>query len=108
MSYSRTAPKPLQVGQAPRGLLKEKSCGVGAGARVPSFGHSKRSVKFRRVTLSPAVPSAIREGVVRDLLRGLQGKGDREARACRHGEDRVGDRLDGVRAQLAPAFRAVR
>ena len=44
-SYSSTAPKPLHVGHAPRGLLNENSCGVGAGARVPSFGHSKRSVK---------------------------------------------------------------
>ena len=39
-SYSSIAPKPLHVSQAPRGLLNEKSCGVGAGRRVPSFGHS--------------------------------------------------------------------
>src|SRR6185503_5161414 len=46
-SYSSVAPKPLQRLQAPRGLLKEKSCGVGDGARVPSLGHSKRSVNLR-------------------------------------------------------------
>ena len=39
-SYSSTAPNPLHVSQAPRGLLNEKSCGDGAGRRVPSFGHS--------------------------------------------------------------------
>ena len=30
-SYSSTAPNPLHRGQAPRGLLNEKSCGDGAG-----------------------------------------------------------------------------
>src|SRR2546423_1759945 len=44
-SYSSVAPKPLHRLHAPRGLLNEKSCGVGVGARVPSFAHSKRSVK---------------------------------------------------------------
>jgi hypothetical protein len=39
-SYSSTAPNPLHVSHAPRGLLNEKSCGDGAGRRVPSFGHS--------------------------------------------------------------------
>jgi hypothetical protein len=38
----------LHVSHAPRGLLNEKSCGDGAGRRVPSFGHSKRSVKLSR------------------------------------------------------------
>ncbi len=48
-SYSSIAPNPLQRGHAPRGLLNEKSCGVGAGARVPSLAHSKRSVNRSRV-----------------------------------------------------------
>src|ERR1041384_2045803 len=43
-SYSSVAPKPLHRLHAPRGLLNEKSCGVGDGARVPSLGHSNRSV----------------------------------------------------------------
>src|SRR5688572_19994828 len=46
-SYSSVAPNPLQVVHAPRGLLKEKSCGVGVGARVPSYAHSKRSENLR-------------------------------------------------------------
>ena len=33
-SYSRVAPNPLQVGQAPRGLLNEKSAGVTVAAGV--------------------------------------------------------------------------
>ena len=53
-SYSSIAPKPLHCGHAPRGELKEKSCGVGAGAVVPSFGHSNRSVKRSRVTGLPS------------------------------------------------------
>src|SRR3954471_18057887 len=44
-SYSSVAPKPLHRSHAPRGLLNENSCGVGAGARVPSLAHSYRSVK---------------------------------------------------------------
>src|SRR5207244_604326 len=34
-SYSSTAPKPLQAGHAPRGLLKENRIGVSAGAAAP-------------------------------------------------------------------------
>ena len=51
-----TAPKPLHVAHAPRGLLNEKSCGDGAGARVPSLGHSKRSVKRSRRVPGAAPP----------------------------------------------------
>src|SRR5581483_6711518 len=57
-SYSSVAPNPLHVGHAPRGLLNEKSCGVGAGARVPSYGHSKRSVKRSRTPLGDASADA--------------------------------------------------
>src|SRR5690349_22185318 len=47
-SYSSTAPKPLHPGQAPRGLLKEKSAGVGAGAGVPQLEQVGCSEKRRR------------------------------------------------------------
>ncbi len=58
-SYSSTAPKPLQPGQAPRGLLKEKSVGVGAGAGVPQFEQVGCSEKRRREPLleATATPS---------------------------------------------------
>src|ERR1035437_8941647 len=46
-SYSSVAPKPLQVGQAPLGLLNENSWGDGTGAMWPSLGHWKRVVNFR-------------------------------------------------------------
>ena len=68
-SYSSTAPKPLHVGHAPRGLLNEKSCGVGVGARVPSYGHSKRSVYMSRdtgVASSPCVPDPARPAAMGD------------------------------------------
>jgi hypothetical protein len=47
-SYSRTAPKPLQVEQAPRGLLKEKSAGVTDAAGVSQLLQAANSVKRRR------------------------------------------------------------
>src|SRR5258708_11770594 len=58
-SYSSTAPKPLQPGQAPRGLLKEKSAGVGAGAGVAQFEQVGCSEKRRREPLfeATATPS---------------------------------------------------
>ncbi len=62
-SYSSVAPNPLQVGQAPRGLLKEKSWGVGVGAFPWPSGHSKWVVNERRTPavgcrLSPATTRA--------------------------------------------------
>src|SRR6478672_3827263 len=55
-SYSSVAPKPLHRLQAPRGLLKEKSCGVGPGARVPSLAHSYRSVNRTEIDASFTTP----------------------------------------------------
>src|ERR1019366_3881259 len=57
-SYSSVAPKPLQVGQAPLGLLNENSWGDGTGAMWPSLGHWKRVVNFRDGVRRP--PSAVR------------------------------------------------
>src|SRR2546423_3780124 len=58
-SYSSTAPKPLQVGHAPRGLLKEKSVGVSAGAAQPQAEQAGWSEKRRRSPLlsASATPS---------------------------------------------------
>src|SRR2546427_3612814 len=53
-SYSRTAPKPLQPGQAPRGLLNENRIGVSAGAAVPQFEHVGWDENRRRSPLSSA------------------------------------------------------
>src|ERR1019366_2353939 len=47
-SYSSVAPNPLHVGQAPLGLLNEKSCGDGGGATCPSFGHWNQVVNRRK------------------------------------------------------------
>ena len=43
-SYSRTAPNPLQLEQAPRGLLKEKSAGVTVAAGVSQLLQAGNSV----------------------------------------------------------------
>src|SRR5256885_15946990 len=58
-SYSSTAPKPLQLGQAPRGLLKEKSVGVSTGAAQPQAEQAGGSEKRRRSPLlrASATPS---------------------------------------------------
>src|SRR5256886_11208283 len=58
-SYSSTAPKPLQLGQAPRGLLKEKSVGVSTGAAQPQAEQAGCSEKRRRSPLlrASATPS---------------------------------------------------
>src|SRR4029077_11185201 len=53
-SYSRTAPKPLHPGQAPRGLLNENKIGVSGGAAVPQFEHVGGDEKRRRSPLSSA------------------------------------------------------
>jgi len=53
-SYSRTAPKPLHPGQAPRGLLNENRIGVSAGAAVPQFEQVGWAEKRRRSPLSSA------------------------------------------------------
>src|SRR5258708_10014953 len=58
-SYSSTAPKPLQPGQAPRGLLKEKSASVGAGADGPQLEHvgcseTRRRAPFGSATATPS------------------------------------------------------
>src|SRR3989442_14115649 len=53
-SYSRTAPKPLHPGQAPRGLLNENRIGVSAGAAVPQFEHVGWDENRRRSPLSSA------------------------------------------------------
>ena len=47
-SYSSVAPKPLQVEQAPRGLLKEKSAGVTVAAGVSHALQAGYRVKRRR------------------------------------------------------------
>src|SRR5204863_6939004 len=58
-SYSRIAPKPLHVGHAPRGLLKENSVGVSTGAAQPHAEHAGCSEKRRRSPLfnANATPS---------------------------------------------------
>src|SRR6266550_5379038 len=58
-SYSSTAPKPLQLGHAPRGLLKEKSVGVSTGAAQPHAEQAGCSEKRRRSPLlsASATPS---------------------------------------------------
>ena len=43
MSSSMTFPKPWHVGQAPNGLLNEKSLGCGVSYAMPHARHSKRS-----------------------------------------------------------------
>src|SRR5256885_17212793 len=53
-SYSSTAPKPLHVGHAPRGLLKEKSVGVSTGAAQPQAEQAGGSEKRRRAPLVSA------------------------------------------------------
>src|SRR5919107_4468551 len=47
-SYSRTAPNPLQLEQAPRGLLKEKSAGVTDAAGVSQLLQAANSVNRSR------------------------------------------------------------
>src|SRR5438093_7137402 len=58
-SYSSTAPKPLQVGHAPRGLLKENRVGVSSGAAQPQAEQAGCAEKRRRspVLRASATPS---------------------------------------------------
>src|SRR5438128_7376826 len=52
--YSKTAPKPLHPGQAPRGLLNENRIGVSGGAAVPQLEQVGWAEKRRRSPLSSA------------------------------------------------------
>src|SRR5215204_2388486 len=74
-SYSSTAPKPLQLEQAPRGLLKEKSAGVTVAAGVSqllqagySVNRSRPNVSWQRTraTPSPSWKAAARASCRRD------------------------------------------
>ena len=65
-SISIRFPKPWQVGQAPRGLLKEKSCGWGSSYARPQPGQSKRSEKR-----SVGPPVSVHRGACR-LPRGTR------------------------------------
>src|SRR4051812_39137034 len=57
-SYSSTAPNPLQLEQAPRGLLNEKSAGVTVAAGVSQLLHAGNSVKrIRSACNTTAIPS---------------------------------------------------
>src|ERR1051325_9606929 len=57
-SYSSTAPNPLQMGQAPRGLLKEKSAGMRTGAAQPHDEQAGGSEKRRRSPLLSVTATA--------------------------------------------------
>ena len=56
MSSSMMLPKPWQVGQAPNGLLNEKSRGSGASYAMPHGRQSKRSLKWCARTGRPSSP----------------------------------------------------
>ena len=75
-SISIRFPKPWQFGQAPRGLLKENSCGWGSSYARAHPGQSKRSEKRSvgpSVSVTEAVPAALAE-------RGLQRLGQARGR----------------------------
>src|SRR5882672_9070337 len=70
-SYSSTAPNPLQLEQAPRGLLNENSAGVTVTAGVSQLLQAGNSVKRSRPSSSNtiAIPSPSANAVATDSAR---------------------------------------
>ena len=102
-SYSSTAPKPLQSGQAPRGLLKEKRAGVTTAAGVSQALQAGDSVKRSR----PAVVQ--REGDPLALLeRGRDGLAQASERAPRRRCSRSTTTSSSARPGEVEARRAAR